>query len=462
MARASFTTLPQELKAKVAEMVAAQEDAWDDRLNGQEGVDHLNSLSALALVNKELRGLAAKHQFGVLYSGEAFLPLYRYIILPRHGHHITVISFSNLAFGEGDPISAAALALSDAAHLPSVRSLYFDGMSASRLFGPSLKFNDPGKDEATSYRIDALAVFAPRIETLGLRAFAPSETVDLIRAFENLTTLSVTTLGNLDTDEQMMDFTNAISTLQKLKRLTISMDSEHPETAWTIEAIVPLERAAPPVKDLQLVRFNLDPTLFSLINAFSSTLESVTLRPSATAPEFSGITPLQLPHLVNLNLHLEESKTLSDISRLLLSSSTLTHMSLATTSNTDPADISAFLPSQPKLRQLHFGACLTEYPIPRIDVILRPSFLTAFADIVHSRGLDPTVLDSPHFTPFHENANLSYTKNEAGYLKEALGRTLEFGKVELERMFAEGSIARAVGWVAKLKALEDERLAWKD
>ncbi|KAL8287252.1 hypothetical protein RQP46_003704 [Phenoliferia psychrophenolica] len=97
MARASFGTLPLELKAKIVEMTSDQEDAWLDRVTDPETpADHINSLSALAPVNMELRQLAAKHQFKVLFAnGRTSEPIFRFRILPRYGHCITEIRFND-------------------------------------------------------------------------------------------------------------------------------------------------------------------------------------------------------------------------------------------------------------------------------------------------------------------------------------------------------------------------------
>ncbi|KAL8277067.1 hypothetical protein RQP46_010495 [Phenoliferia psychrophenolica] len=67
MARASFSTLPLELKARIVEMASYQEEVYTDRVvNEAEPADHVDALSSLALVNKELRDLAAVHQFRVI------------------------------------------------------------------------------------------------------------------------------------------------------------------------------------------------------------------------------------------------------------------------------------------------------------------------------------------------------------------------------------------------------------
>lgn len=69
MPRESLSTLPLELKEKLVKMASDQEDAWLGREVGPAGQEelakHVNGLSSLALVNKEFRELAAKHQFKV-------------------------------------------------------------------------------------------------------------------------------------------------------------------------------------------------------------------------------------------------------------------------------------------------------------------------------------------------------------------------------------------------------------
>ncbi|KAL8291414.1 hypothetical protein RQP46_002392 [Phenoliferia psychrophenolica] len=284
MARASFTTLPLELKARIAEMTSYQEEMWLQRVTDpDERAGHMSSLSSLALVNKEFRELAAKHQF----------------------------------------------------------------------------------------------------RSLDLVSFSPADTVALIRT----PLVDFVTLGVIDQD---------------------------------------------PATDL------------------------------------SSISPIRLPSLQILSL-VASPAHLPQLFRILKCTSTLSDFCHYSDPNdalvpTDPA-LLTFLDLYPSLRHVWLWNVNFEGP-PGVEtpaaLIPSPSFLAAYAKVVHSRGLDPGVLMEHYLSPFHRHAKLDYTENEAARLKDALGRTLDFGKSELERMFAEGSIARAVGWVGKLKALEDERLAWKD
>ncbi|KAL8291434.1 hypothetical protein RQP46_002412 [Phenoliferia psychrophenolica] len=283
----TLPSLPIELKARIVEMANDQEKAWQSRVDDREGraSGHINSLSSLALVNKELRDLAAKHQFAVLLSRRASTPIFRYRILPRYGHHIIKVTFAS-----SEHTAGIEFAFSIMGQLPALRGLEFSRNSARWLFGAGVKLSDDSSDSAASYRAEMISFVAQNIHFLKLAKCKPSEAVALLGDFE---------------------------AVYSIKRATV----EH------------------------------------------------------------------------------------------------------------------FLP---------------------------PSSLAAYADLVRSRTLDPSVLEAEHLSPFHRQANLKYTENESHLLTSALGRTLAFGQVELERMAAEGNVAKAVGWVSKLKALEDERLAWRD
>ncbi|KAL8291544.1 hypothetical protein RQP46_002522 [Phenoliferia psychrophenolica] len=296
MARASFSTLPLELKARIVEMTSNQEDAWWLRVRKNEHAGHISSLSSLALVNKELRALAAKHQFKRLSSRKASRPVFRFTIFPRYGHHITEVKLTGNNESQLDDVLAIM------SQLPALCSLLFWHEAAMTLFGPAIALP---------------AVALPAV---------PSEETDA---------------GPYRADM--------------------------------------LEQISPQIAQLSLVGFD---------------------------------------HSTSSNI-----------------------------------------------RRVQFGGSFIEYPVTKLPPskdLATPSSLAAYADMIHSRGLDPRVLDKPHLTPFHPEAKFDYTENEAGYLEEVLGRTLDFGRIELKRMVAEGNVASAVEWVEMLKPLEDKRLAWKD
>ncbi|KAL8291567.1 hypothetical protein RQP46_002545 [Phenoliferia psychrophenolica] len=433
MAPASFATLPLELKARIVEMASDQEEAWGARVKKAERAGHINCLSALALVNKELRGLAAKHQFRVLSAHRSLLSIFRYIILPHHGHLIKQIHFTDQH--STDEIGNAMFIMGQ---LPALQALELDAQTATRLFGPGVTLRRDLEDEDASHRAAMFAFVSSRIEALTLSNFEPSEAVALVRECSNLKTLAL--VGPRP-----------------------AIDG-HLGWSWPPEALNVLGRHPPPLKTVQFLAMPFDDVTIQLLGKFRRTLENLSLM-WLDAPDWSSLTPVQLPHLSNLSLYMPMD-SLSGAPRILTSSSTLSHLSLLYHDyDVDPADptLLSFLDSQPTLSHIRLSEFHGFYPVLlSLKEPLSPSSLIDYADLVHSRRLDPSVLDQLPFTPFHPKANLDYTDEEAEYLKEVLCRTLEFGKDELERMCAEGSGASAVEWVEMLKALEEKRLAWKD
>ncbi|KAL8291550.1 hypothetical protein RQP46_002528 [Phenoliferia psychrophenolica] len=452
MALASFTTLPPELKARIVEMASNQEAAWRLRVIAPAGrVGHINSLSALALVNKELRSLAAKHQFKSIF---------RFRILPRYAHHITEIWFLDWHSTEG-----AEQVLMIAGLLPALRALRFGAQAATSLFGPGVTLRGDLEDEEASHRASIIASFASRIDFLVLYDFKPSEAIGLVRAFSsNLRTLAFLDLKD-DSTDRIRDLLRTITSLAALNSLSIDLHAD--SAGWPSEALPPLEHNPPPIKCLQLFFFPFRDAIFQFVGQFSSTVETLTLE--LKSPEAISISAIHLPHLINFHLTVQKLDHVNEVTKALLLTRTLTTLDILAPRNgqsgtEDPA-LLRVLDSQPGLFRLELGASRRCAPFrdftPSRD-LSSPSALSAYSHLVHSRGLDPSVLDQPHLSPFHPKAHLDYTMKEQPFLSQALRRTLEFGMVELERMEAEGSVAKAVGWVPKLKALEDERLAWKD
>ncbi|KAL8291561.1 hypothetical protein RQP46_002539 [Phenoliferia psychrophenolica] len=460
MARASFSTLPLELKASIVEMASDQEDAYRDRVaDRDERVGHMNSLSSLALVNKELRALAAVHQFKILDAHVAALPILRFTILPLYGHHIREVTLYNCDSTEGCDNALAAMG-----QFPALDTLRLQSQKALDLFG---SFQDPDPSDAFKYRARMLGLVSSKIETLVLYNFDSAEASAVIRRFPNVTTLGL----ELRNAGDITELFNAIAAARKLSNLAIrAEDNDGSGGEWPPEAFASLERDPPPIKTLQLLDFPLDQPQIKLVGLFSSTLERLALEEAESEQpqqvDLASITPLRLPRLTHLNLCIYKP-LLPHLSHILTSSSTLSHFSLLYNAGdvdaTDPALLS-FLDSQPTLRHVRLEGFGEDYPLGTSSPVYpaASSLLAAYSDLVHSRGLDPSLLDRPHLTPFHPDADLDYTKKEQPFLSQSLRRTLEFGLVQLDRMDAEGDVAKAVGWVPKLRALEDERLAWKD
>ncbi|KAL8291497.1 hypothetical protein RQP46_002475 [Phenoliferia psychrophenolica] len=447
MAHASFATLPLELKAKIVEEAGDQEKAWRWRVKDPEGrVGHINSVSSLALVNKELRDLAAKHQFSLLPVGKASQSVFRYRILPRFGHHISEVIFYGI-----DNADAAELVLTLLSQLPALRTLRFDHANATTLFGPGVTLSNDPTDEAISDRASVLVSIASKIETLYLLYVTPSQSVAFIRACSNLRSLSFIGLNTADGEDEIRELTKAIASLRFLSDLLIELN-EDASGGWSTDALAPLAHDPPPIKYLQLTNFPLDRHIFSLITSLSTTLAHLTLDPQHqdATPDLSSLPLIQLSRLTLLELVTLQSQ-LPELFRILTSASTLStfaHLAPAgeAMGPTDPA-LLTFLNSQPSL--VHVSLWDVELERFQVDHTPSdppsPSFLAAYADLVRSRaGLDPDILDQHHLTPYHPKAQLDYTNNEGKFLASTLRRTLEFGLVELDRLEAEGNVAKAV------------------
>ncbi|KAL8287334.1 hypothetical protein RQP46_003786 [Phenoliferia psychrophenolica] len=326
-------------------MASDQEETWEGRRKSPYplGEERFNGLSSLALVNKELRELAARHQFKVLVASQVLSPVFRACILRQHADHIVEVDFHD-APDFMRPGESYETALFSIERLPSLRTLRFSFLAATLLFGDGVTLNPDPTDIIQNCRVAILLSVAHRIETLTLTKFRPSAAVALIRACPNLTTLI---LRNLDLRD-------------------------------AVQAAI---------------------------------------------------------------LHDDEDGVQVDL---------------------DPADpvLCAFLDSQPALQRLQLGRFELKYHNPTYLEAspFHPVDLIAYADLIRSRGLDPSVLDEPHVSPFHPGARLDYTTGELEYLTGYLDRALDFGRTELERMVSEGDVPKAVEWIQTLKSLEDKRL----
>ncbi|KAL8291538.1 hypothetical protein RQP46_002516 [Phenoliferia psychrophenolica] len=431
MARAPFSTLPLELKEMIVQMASDQEDAYKGRVKDpRERAGHINGLRALALVNKELSELTARHRFRVLLAGRVELrddeysdneeTFFETVILPRHAHHMRAIVFKST-----DADDAAKGAIEIIGQLPALQSLDFDEGSAMDLFDGA-RFESFWQRDGTFNYYDYRdhKYIALKIETLVLRGSEPAWTMDFARAFTNLS-------------------------------LSIQLDREACANQWStsLEALAPLLLDPPPIKTLHLLLFPLQciPLIASI---FASSLETLCIYlrdQDDISPEelellsdLSDLTPVQLPLLTSLTISSEYASDLNDISRLLLSSSSaLSELVCKLDDITlDPTDKSSapllrLLDSQPSLRRVQLGTP----PTPLVQDPLPLSFIAAYTTLIHSRNLDPSVLDDPSVARFYKADAVECTANEAEVLEVALRRTLAFATEELERLVAEGKMA---------------------
>ncbi|KAL8287326.1 hypothetical protein RQP46_003778 [Phenoliferia psychrophenolica] len=470
-ARASLTSLPLELKEKIVKMASAQEEAWNMRVcpASKEEADHINSLSSLALVNKEFRELAAKHQFKVLKAHQASLPAFRYLILPSYADCFTKVDFY-LSEDHGE-LEESEEALLSIPRLPSLCSLSFSQDAATALFGLGVTLESDPTDVLGYSRIKILlSVLHEQIRTLVLTDFSPSASVALIRACPNLTTLGLYNMDLGDTDQGGLrdELWNAIASARKLTDLTILAND------GSLSGIPDaLARDPPPLQCLQLLDFPFENHTFEFIRLFSTTIKrlSLDLKARDLTLDIASITLTRLPHLTHLSLLLHRQRDLGSDLHPFSPLRALRHLSLHYhDSSVDPADpaLISFLTCQPFLRRAKLGTFEPRHLYVSYDDVSETYSSSTDADWkrrparLGSSQSFSGVLEQTHPSPFHPDANLDYASDNVDNLREALDRTLDFGKIELERMIAEGNVAKAVGWVETLRPLEDERLAWKD
>ncbi|KAK4701060.1 hypothetical protein P7C70_g5178, partial [Phenoliferia sp. Uapishka_3] len=472
-ARASFSTLPLEIKARIVEMASLQEDGFKERvLVKSERIGHVNSLSALATVSWELRGLAAKHQFKVLCSTQVQDEAFRFSILIDHPHQIQLVQMM------GTDRAKLSQAMSILPQLHALRGLTFTLEAAQILFGPVVKNldnfedRDPEFSVNNGYNIRGLRRIAEKVHLLSLDDFSSMAAATLVSYFPNLRTLSLIDV----TDSTGDDFNLLAVALSSLRSLThFSLEAADTENPITVPTSLDILRALPPpIRCLQISLGELSQPLLDFISIFGPTLVTLDLRVDTQTPgssELAPLLPLHLPHLSNLAIRDCWART----PRLFSLLANCNLHKFAYCENDDDGEVDFFPPhvldcikSQKNLRQLKLGVGLrlsilgATYINPSQSETPSPSTVTAYFNLVHSRGLDTSPLEESFLSPFHRRAKLDFAQGELDYLAGALGRTLEFGRNELERIIAEGDVSKAVRWLKTLGRLERERLGWRD
>ncbi|KAK4698545.1 hypothetical protein P7C70_g7727, partial [Phenoliferia sp. Uapishka_3] len=463
--RACLSTLPVEVKAKIVEMAYLQERGLEERAGKASLVGHISSLSSLALTNREFRGLAAKHQFKVLLSSQRVEhTTFRFFILPDHSHRITHVVLSGV-----DGILSQTVSI--LAQLPALRGLQFNLDTAEYLFGPldgSLEFTALDEESIKTYHLCALKRVAPRIHFLSLKYFTSTSAATLIPCFPNLRTLSIDEVSTTPGDD-LHQLSDALVSLRFLTHLGIETDSPiHLSQTF----LATLRAHPPPIRCLQIYFGSLSQPLLELISIFGPTLVTLDIRMLTGEGDPKAIptnTRLILPFLSNLILGEYGDRTTQVFS--LFAGTKLRQLAYCGNQSTpqfDQPDIMEFVASQTNLETLRLGCT------PRLEFfgatslsaetydLPSPTSLAAYSDLVHSRDLDTSVFDEDFLSPFHPKAKLGYTRDKMSFVSRTLFRTLEFGKNEVERMVAEGNIAKAVGWFGILNGLENERAAWRD
>ncbi|KAL8283385.1 hypothetical protein RQP46_005795 [Phenoliferia psychrophenolica] len=450
MPRASFSSLPAELKANVLEHVARQEKRWKARVGfmssqqaQEEKAAHVDALRAASLVSKEWCALAAPFIFHKLHFKAAHLPLFRFSLLHKHGHRFVEadLHWDDDADKDDDATkettSALEYTLSILPLLPNLRALTLNDDAAYRLWGFALDI-DAGRDDEKGMRSVALGLVAQRVDALTLITFRPVENDEGI-------------VDSLD------PIAHCIAPMSSLTDLRIDCVVQRPllVTGLSQDALAALRSDPPPLQNLTFECLELYQPELDFISAFTSSLTTLTLRYhnfddlAVTTP-----APLNLPFLRSLIVivgNSEDQPLLPSLSKTLPAffSSPVTSLEINDASgNIDfgtDSPITLLARNFPNLRHLDL------HPVYAPEVSLVAAFCAG-------RGLPP-----PSKTPFGGPAFTSgITDKESDVLCDGLEGVLDWGKLEVGRLRAGGRVADSVGLLESLRPLDAHRRRWMD
>ncbi|KAL8291495.1 hypothetical protein RQP46_002473 [Phenoliferia psychrophenolica] len=480
-----FALLPPELKVKIVAMVSCQEEAWSTRVRDpQKRAEHVNSLSALSCVNKELRGLTAEHQFKVLHADRASQSIARFLILPRYGHHITDLIFTH------STIESFELTLALAPQLPSLRALHLDRTSTAWFYSPSEDQDFLPPLDFAKHRREILDTFAHKIQVVtftGSGSGEPRATLEdvnpLLRDFDNLRSLGLFDIYVAEGDSiqtaRLFEWNPQLAHLS----ITLTSNSHWPTRHSPSSRTSPSH--PPPISTLVLKGFQLESEVIEILTSCYWTLTTLSIDlDDLESPSSVRIPkPLErppLPLLSTLSLRTRLGTNLESFLSIFLDSP-LRHFSYSCTSlpswtiqhsDAFPSFLKALGPT---LRTLRIGESIPELltsgmmggagggPQAHLRDVCDPRELSGFAAMLRRQNLDTSVLGSTMLSPFHPDANkVDYYEAELDYLVETLQRTLDFAQNKLARMKVERSPGEAGWWIDRLKAFEEERFDWMD
>ncbi|KAK4698868.1 hypothetical protein P7C70_g7401, partial [Phenoliferia sp. Uapishka_3] len=351
-------------------------------------------------------------------------------------------------------------------HLPAIHALAFPFDAAQHLFGTFVEGTPSTLEgEATiAYHLRILRRIGPTIRFLSLDHFTIAAAASLVSCFPNLRTLSLAEVTPKAEDD-LQKILDALASLQSLTHLSVEA-----ETTFHIypspTSFDKLRANPPPLKCLQIFLGQLDQPLLDLISIFSPTLLMLDLRVQ------EGENPADLPPGTRLHLPLLSSLILCEYGDstpdlfTLFDNNGLVRFSYRgnTDDELDQSHVVNFIARQTILHELHLGYSPplnfwgSSSLVPKLPT---PSAQLNYSKLVHSRDLDPSVLDDTHSSPYHPDANLGYDDDAMDCLTDALAQTLDFGRIEVKRMVAERNVAKALWWIDVLRRLEEERLDWK-
>ncbi|GAA5991906.1 hypothetical protein JCM10908_002265 [Rhodotorula pacifica] len=323
--KATLSSLPTEIKTRIAELCHQQDDllyhAFQDQCEAvaedlpfddsedeesddfededennlwkqgrHENPDYPHSLSSLSLVSKEWRDIAATFMFRSFYARKCADPFFLTDIGPRYGHLVTYL---NISFWSANTSMANLLA--SLAHMPNARNVELP--SVAELLEAAVADKSAARF-ATSEAVEAaLRRVIQRAEVVHLPYDAGGATISLCCGM-NMTKLEMMTTGaDLPLVCAALPECRSLRTL----RLMSHMDDPHPfRNAASLPAV-----HLPMLRYLDLHSFTGSAGLHQFIQLFSSSLEELrlTLNGSNKAGDYPpDPSCLNLPRLERMTL----------------------------------------------------------------------------------------------------------------------------------------------------------------
>ncbi|KAL8283391.1 hypothetical protein RQP46_005801 [Phenoliferia psychrophenolica] len=492
--RACFSSLPLELKFNIFEHVARQEKSWIARLDGlsdeeqdYEACEHDNALMVASLVSKEWYSLATPAIFSSLFVQNPSDPLFRPRIFPRHALKFksAELSCPDVDVGEDSDeedwdaeIETAEYKtmtgilgynLNMLQYLPNLRSILLSDQAAFHLWGRTLDL-DPGQDDRdfNGFRSRAFHVIALKVDRLVLDRFRPFEILKILRHWpkpksrlRRLVLRQLTLLGGdakpEDEDDNLDLLSEALASMSDLVDLDIDFRTNPSELSrtWSPAALATLRAADPlPLTTLRIRCKYLHQSDLDFISLLSPTLQHLTLEFRGVEGLSSPIPTLLLPHLITLNLLIQQEEGESQaqpqqpLSTILPAFFSSPLVSFTLFDDTVKINLDASCPltilgkNLPTLRRLKVTTLGGK----------EHSLVKAFCA---GRNLPtPALPETPH--KYHDLC-AGLTDAENGIVGDELDGLLEWGKLEVGRLRVGGTVVDSIDLLESFRSLDAHR-----
>ncbi|KAL8276892.1 hypothetical protein RQP46_010720 [Phenoliferia psychrophenolica] len=312
-ARATFSSLPIELKANIVLMVHEQDLALARFANEAEepyvlGVRNWDgpSLLALSVVCRELNKLTAVHIFDWLSSDHAGAPssFFQLRILPRHASH-----FRSFEILETDGFEVLRKAFALIGFLPNLDELSLGPRAAEDLFGPldllGREFNDGRRGSSTEeeQRLarETLRLRSRDFKILNLFGFRSQAAAQVLAVFPNLHTVTLRDRS----DSRRLGLPDGLAQYDGLKKLVL-LPYENDASLYLTADWAEAPWSEGQLDSLRVFRVAKERATFDFIDAVASTLSTLTITVSYGEQDPTPDQPIlrqPFPSLRHFTLH---------------------------------------------------------------------------------------------------------------------------------------------------------------